>query len=354
MPSPFYPWLNTMPLIDYAIQVGRGAAAAVVGQTYDVRRLTDTTNVSVSSNDPVFTQFPARLERTTSKVLLENQIFELMVFKSTCDNRELVLMDQLTETGYEAMAQGVYIFAQARPTRETIFMRAESNITISRPMPTSLAASTQPISGTTYIGDGAWSGVWKEGDQPLTLINGMYGFATVDLSGMVSGASVVFGGSVPANASYLVSVDGGAWTANASISGGVGGISLSAVASAVAVAITGLGLSGVSASSSGATVSITGADQLACSVFQGATPAQIQCGLVPNARIRDGNTLNVPTEQYRDQFLAYLPMLPGVMLNELDRLNFGQGDRYEIAKFFTTDLTGLAGQFMMLEKLGGS
>jgi hypothetical protein len=83
-------------------------------------------------------------------------------------------------------------------------------------------------------------------------------------------------------------------------------------------------------------------------------PAQIQVGLQPNARIRDGGDLGVPTEQPRAPFVAFIPITPGVFLEETKIiLNFGNAssDRYVIKKYYTSDLTGLAGQLAMVEKL---
>jgi hypothetical protein len=84
------------------------------------------------------------------------------------------------------------------------------------------------------------------------------------------------------------------------------------------------------------------------------TPAQIQVGIQPTARIRDGNDLGVPTEQPRAPFVAFIPRTPGVFLEETKTIiNVGNAssDRYQIKKYFTTDQTALAGQYAMVEKL---
>jgi hypothetical protein len=263
---PFFPSFNTLPLIDQAIQQGRGAAAAVIGQTYNVQRMSGTTNVSISSTSPIYTNQPAKITRTTSKVNVENQIFELIAFEFLLDNRLLQIGDLLTETGYEAEALDVFTVASIRPLKPTICMRTEQNVTISRPTPQAGQAAQQPSQGGGTIVTSGWSGVWKEDDLIMTLTGGLYGFSS----------------------------------------------------------------------------------------NQNSTPAQIQVGLSPNSRVKDGNTLGVPTEQYRDQFVIYCPMLPGEQLNELDRFNFGNSDRYETMKVYTSAQTGLAGQIVLVEKLGGS
>jgi hypothetical protein len=252
--------VSFLPELDGIIQEGRGISSELLGQTYDVRRLTGVTNVSVSANAPVIPNFLARIKRA-KKVAVENTFFELMVYEATCDNSLLRVQDLLTETGYESDG-GSFIFAQARPTRETIWVRVESNVSLSRPTPAGGSAAQQPATGAVW--NAGYSGVWKAGDRVLTLNNGFYSFS-----------------SAP-----------------------------------------------------------------------GSIPATIACGLQPNTRIRDGNTLAVPTEQERVQYACYVPNLPGEQLNELDRLSFPNSDRYEIAKLFTTDYTGLSGYICIVEKLG--
>jgi hypothetical protein len=264
----FFPSLGTLPLLDGVIQTGRGVAAAVIGQTYDVRRLTAPTpaNGSVSSQTPVLTGFPARLRRTTSKLAIENAVFDLLCYEATCDNRELVLMDELTETGYEAMENGVYVFAQARPTRETLWMRTDANIAITRPIPAVGQAAQQPSSGWVANTNG-YGGVQKDTELVMTLTNGSYAFSSV-----------------------------------------------------------------------------------------GASPASIPCGLQPLNRIKDTGTGVAagkwPTALYREHYLAYIPLLPGEQLSELDRLNFPNSDRYEIALIYSSEMTGIGGYILIVEKLG--
>ena len=265
---PFFPSLGTMPLIDGIIQLGRGIASGVLGQTYDVRRLLDPTPAtgSISSQIPVWTNFPARIRRTTSKLVIEDDIWGLICYIAMCDNRVLQLLDEMTETGYEAMTNGCYIFVQARPTRETLWMRAESNIAITRMMPTAGSAAQQPSAG--WVADTVGLGtVQKDTEHVLTLNNGVYAFS----------------GS-------------------------------------------------------------------------GASPASIQCGLQPTTKVTDTSKSSAagawPTALYREKFLAYVPLLPGEQLNELDRLNFPNSDRYEIATIYTSELTGIAGTLLILEKLG--
>jgi hypothetical protein len=160
--------------IDAAIQQGIGAGASVVGQTYDVRRLDPMTNGSISSNTPIFTGFPCTLSKTT-KLYVENEFFTLVAFIADCNRLNLQLMDELTETGYGAMENGVYVVAQKRPLGPTIVMRADMACTITRPMPTAGQASAMPASG--FVEQTGSSAPEKSTEQILTLTDGLYAFS---------------------------------------------------------------------------------------------------------------------------------------------------------------------------------
>lgn len=88
------------------------------------------------------------------------------------------------------------------------------------------------------------------------------------------------------------------------------------------------------------------------STTPGATPASVPCGLQPHTRIRDASQPKLPTALYREQFFAYLPLLPGEQINELDRLNFSNSDRYEVMSVYSSDQVGLNGYICIIEKLG--
>lgn len=261
------PTLNEV--IDQAIQITQGQGIAqVVGQSYDVRRLSASTNVSISSNAPIISAFPTSIRRYTTKVALENATFDLLSFVAVCDNRALQLGDEFTETGYKAMESGVYVLAQMRPLQETIWMRTESNIAITRMLPSAGQESQQPASGWVAQAPGTIGAVDKRSEQVLTLKNGTYAFTTTP----------------------------------------------------------------------------------------GATPAGVVCGLQPLNRIRDTSKGTVagkwPTALYREHFLAYMPLIPGEEIVELDRLNFPNSDRYEVMVKYTSEQTGISGYILIVEKLG--
>ena len=252
--------LSDIADIDEAIQEGRGAAAETLGQAYDVRRLTGSTTGSITAGNPVYTNFPARLRRINKRIAIENATFDLVVMQATCDGTKLQLQDLLTEVGYGSDGAS-YCVAQKRLTRETLLVRTEASINITRPMPAGGRAEDQPAQG--IIESPGYGGIDKSGEQVLTLKDGLYEF--VDCA-------------------------------------------------------------------------------------QDASPAVVPVGIQPLGRVKDGGAIGLPTALYREDFLVYVPILPGEPLNELDRVNFGSSDRYQIARLFSTDMTGLAGWILMVEK----
>lgn len=166
--------MSFLPQIDEIVQVGRGVAASVLGQTYDVYRLTSSTNNSIISGSPHISGFPARIRKLVDRKALENAIFELEAFEFTCDNTTLDLGDVLVETGYESDG-GQYVFAQRRPTRENVFIRCERNVSLSRPTPKGGSAAQQPVSGSVVAS--GYIGITKANEEILTLANGNYAFA---------------------------------------------------------------------------------------------------------------------------------------------------------------------------------
>jgi hypothetical protein len=159
--------------IDAAIQAGRGAAASVLGETHDVRRMSPTTNGSISSNAPVISAFQAYVPKKAKKMDVENDLFSLNAYEAKCDNTQLQIGDVLTQTGYKSDGR-VYTYAQQRPAGKSIFVRTEWNCFISRPHPGAGNPEQQPTSGAVFIEErGAIS---KLSEQVLVLQNGTYSF----------------------------------------------------------------------------------------------------------------------------------------------------------------------------------
>jgi hypothetical protein len=244
--------------INGAIQQGRGAAASVLGQTYTVYRLTDQNN-STTNAPPVLTDFPLYF-RPAKKISIENEKFTLLAMQGTCNNNYLKLQDILIETGYEN-DEGVWCFAQARPTQPSIFMRVEQTCSITRPIPKGGAEVQMPASGA--IAGPGYAGIPKQYEYVLNLTNGLYSFEP-----------------------------------------------------------------------------------------NTATPAAVYCGLQPLNKVRDGSSLGTPTDVSRNKFLVYMPNLPGELLDFEDRINMMNQDRYKIDEVFNTDLTGLSGYVLIVEKMG--
>jgi hypothetical protein len=268
--------------IDGKVQYGKGRAASVLGQTYNVfRNPTNTTNLpspningSLTSSPPVLALYQAYVSRTTSKKLLENTVFDILVYEAKCDNRQLVIQDVLVQSGYENDGS-VFTYAQRRPVPPyaSLFVRTESTCTITRPYPISGQAAQQPTAGPREVK--GWGGVTKQGEQFLTLVDGAYSFVGADDINPVT--------DLP----YL--------------------------------------------------------------------PATIYCGLQPSAKISDTPKASaagaIPTTLYRERFGIYIPDLPGVVLNELDRVNGPNNDRFEIMLYHNSDTVGLTGYVTVCEKL---
>lgn len=168
--------MSALSPFDAAIQAMRGGIAANWGQTYDIYRMTSTTNGSISTNSPIITGFPLRIQRITKKMAIEGNTFDLLMFEFTCDNRSLEIGDVLTENGYKT-DNGAYTLAQMRPTRETICAWTPFNVSMSRPKPTAGAMEQQPSSGIVAATSGTYSGDVKATEWPLTLKNGSYAFS---------------------------------------------------------------------------------------------------------------------------------------------------------------------------------
>lgn len=172
--------------INQAIQTGRGAAASVLGQGYDLYRLINTTSGSVVSGTPALTQYQCSMRKTQDRNAIENAVFELPIFEGTCNALPLVLGDVLVENpAYYEGTGSAYVFAQARPRRENLFVRCEFNISITRPNPKGGQSGQQPSSGNIVQDPYTnYGGNTKANELLLVLNNGLYSFST---SGTLAG-----------------------------------------------------------------------------------------------------------------------------------------------------------------------
>jgi hypothetical protein len=123
--------LGFLPIIDNVVQLGNQIEASILGQGFKVYRVTELTPPSgVLDGTPVASLFGEFEERAQRKIL-ENQVFELLAFALTIDNRALIKGDLLQQVGYKSDG-GVYCFAQYRPPNETIVVRVEGRAIIRR------------------------------------------------------------------------------------------------------------------------------------------------------------------------------------------------------------------------------
>lgn len=165
--------------INRAIQTGRGAAASVLGQGYDVYRLSNQTGSLVQGN-PLYVQFQCSLRRSNDRNAIENSAFELLVFEGLCNNMPLQLGDVLVENpAYYEGTGSAYVVAQMRPRRETLLVRAEANISITYPNPGGGQAGQQPASGIVAQNPYTnYGGLTKANELMLVLNNGLYSWST--------------------------------------------------------------------------------------------------------------------------------------------------------------------------------
>jgi hypothetical protein len=154
------------------VQAMRGGLASF-GQTYDIRRLDGSTNVSIGLNAPVISGFQASIESRARKKYVENETLNLLAYEATCNNLSLMIGDLCSETGFGSDG-GTYYVVEMRPPRPTIWIRAETVCSIARPNPEGGAATQLPESGN--FAPPGYGGIPKSSDLVLTLVNGVFSF----------------------------------------------------------------------------------------------------------------------------------------------------------------------------------
>jgi len=80
------------------------------------------------------------------------------------------------------------------------------------------------------------------------------------------------------------------------------------------------------------------------------TLASIPIGLQPLNRVKDGNTLGLPTPFARTSYLAYIPETYAYQVAELDIIKASMSDTYEIKQVYTSGEIGLSGTICIVEK----
>ncbi len=181
---------SLLGVVDSAVQEALGAAASVVGQQFDVRRLDGATNGSITNNAPVLHGFPAILHRTTSKKVIEGAVFDLVVFEAECDAARYLVLDP--ERGGDLLKESIgtpgytgasYTFVQRRPPGNALLIRTDVSCSITRPKPKGGRADQQPVTGSAIAAD--YLGTNKAAEWNLTLSSGAYAFASTGSSATV-------------------------------------------------------------------------------------------------------------------------------------------------------------------------
>jgi hypothetical protein len=178
-------WLGVMPKLNDVVQQLRGVEGAIIGQTYNVYRLTSASNGSVISGIPLYTNYPMYLKEKAMKVVVENDAFNLLVWEGKVDNIDIQLGDFFVEVGY-GNDKGIWVYAQGRPMHPNIFVRAETRSFITRPYTLAGSVAEQPgPADPDVVVQQAYGGTHIEIEKYLTLANGQYTFdpnATVGAS----------------------------------------------------------------------------------------------------------------------------------------------------------------------------
>lgn len=259
--------------LDRILSYGGGVEAGITGQRYDVRRLTERSNGSILTQAPVIPSFPVVLERTTSKKIIEDEPFSLVIFDGDCDYSKLQLGDVLSGSGLDPFGSASsFVYAQHRPTREALFVRTESVATITRP---NAEAATDPIAtpGAVPAAPG-----WTYGDYTPP-----------------SAGPNTYAGRDPATDLTLLLIAG----------------------------------------------------QYS---FGNGTPAQVPIGIAPVSRVGTSGGTQFAENLSQTRFYGYLPPMPGVTLQRLDRIDVpARGTSYVVSMTYA-DSVGLVGTVCVLEQ----
>jgi hypothetical protein len=182
---------NRLGALDGKVQAIRGSIGARWGESYNLYRLGSSANVSVLDTTPI-AALTARIDRETSKTLVENQTFDLLAFEAMVNAGNLALGDILVEqtqspnlqlngaailAGTATLAiNGIYAVAQKRPTRETMLVRCEQLGVLTAPNSNAGTLAQAPAFGSVF--DPQWAGNQEAIELPLTLTSGSYALAT--------------------------------------------------------------------------------------------------------------------------------------------------------------------------------
>lgn len=168
--------MSKLTKINNAINKGRGKAAAVYGQRYNVFRLSSASNVSVNAGTPVHADMNGSFSRYTARNDIEQTMFELLIFSLVADGRQLELGDVLVEDTAYGGDGANYIVGSMRPLHQILAVRAEANVKLSRISSSAGDADNQPVSGS--IAPDTYAGSTAEDELVCVLQNGTYSFVS--------------------------------------------------------------------------------------------------------------------------------------------------------------------------------
>lgn len=135
---PFIPSFGTIPAIDRAVQIGRGVAGAVLGQTYDVYRLSAATTQTgiISPSSLLYASVPAMFERLTSKADVEIESFVKTLFFTAKVNMTAFLPGDVFVQRSDTYLpdRGVFTCVASRPMPHVpVFVSTPIYATLTRP-----------------------------------------------------------------------------------------------------------------------------------------------------------------------------------------------------------------------------
>ena len=173
--------MTYLPQLSSAIYQGLSAAAGVLGKTFSCYRLnSSSTGAIIATGSRIYSAFPLMLERTTSKLMLENTIFDLLAFAGKGDGTKLLAGDILVDNGFSGDG-GAYAVAQIRyqkPYRIVLIRVDNKTCSLKRPHPSAGSAEDQPTSGAiarlSNTAPNDYSGIDPQNRFALTLDAGLY------------------------------------------------------------------------------------------------------------------------------------------------------------------------------------
>lgn len=159
--------------LDAVVQYGRGVAAGIIGEVYDVYRRSDGTDGRQATQGSVLntanliiSAFPIRMMRSNAAIATENTNIYDMIYAGMCDATQLLVGDIVIRTQPYRNDREMFVVADLRPLSYNVFVRTEIEGSMSRPWGT--GDSEQLLGFVEYQGAGKYT------ERPYILNNGYY------------------------------------------------------------------------------------------------------------------------------------------------------------------------------------